>query len=97
MEIRQEIIHRLREDACPIDGVDRTETMGLVELVICKESFDDILAVVERSFHGEVVNVRIRHGRHLGFLDRRDAALGMENEYRNIGFVPEAIDRCTAE
>lgn len=57
MEIRKEVVHSLREDTRPIDRVDGAEAVFLVEFAICEEGFDDVLAVVKCSFHGDVVDV----------------------------------------
>lgn len=43
LEIGQEIIYGLGEDPRPIDGVDGTEMVSLVEGCICEEGLDDIL------------------------------------------------------
>ena len=43
MEVGKEVVDGLREDARPVDGVDRAEAVGRVELLVGKEGFDDIL------------------------------------------------------
>jgi len=46
VEIGEEVVHRLSEDAGPVDGVDGTEMMSFVESFICEEGFDNILHFV---------------------------------------------------
>jgi hypothetical protein len=50
------------------------------------------LAIIKCTFDGNVVDVGICDGGHLRFLDGRNAALGMEDEDGDVGFVPETID-----
>jgi hypothetical protein len=85
----------LSKNAGPVDGVNGTEAMGSIEGSIGKEGFDDILAVVEGTFHCDIVYVGIRYGSHLCLLDRRDSTLGVENEDGHILLVAEAIDSST--
>lgn len=91
-----EIVCYLRENAGPVDGVDGGEVMGLVGLGICEEGFDEVLAVIKGAFHGEVMHIRVEHGGHLRFLNRGDAAFGVEDEDGDVGFAAEAVDGCGA-
>lgn len=43
VEIREEIVNSLGEDARPVDRVDRTEPVGRVELSVAEERLDDVL------------------------------------------------------
>lgn len=43
VEVGEEVVHRLREDACPVDGIDGAETVFLVEWAVGEEGFDDVL------------------------------------------------------
>ena len=56
-----------------------------------REGRETYLAVIECAFDGKVVHVGICHRRHLRFLDGRDAALGMQDEYGDVRLVPETI------
>lgn len=40
------------------------------------------------------MHIYIRHGRHLGLLDRAHTSLGMEYEYGDIRFSPQSINSC---
>lgn len=53
------------------------------------------LTVVKCAFHSQIMYVLVSHGGHLGLLNRRYTALGMQNEYRNVVLIPESIDRGT--
>ena len=43
MEVREEIVHLLGEDARPVDGVDGAEAVFGVEFLVSEEGFDDVL------------------------------------------------------
>jgi len=43
VEVREEVVNRLGEDACPIDRIDGTETVLFVERVVGKEGLDYVL------------------------------------------------------
>ena len=43
VEVGKQVVDGLCEDARPVDGVDRAEAVGRVELLVGKEGFDDIL------------------------------------------------------
>jgi len=45
VEVRKEVVHRLSEDSGPVDGVDRSQAVFLVEFPISEESFDDVLCL----------------------------------------------------
>lgn len=45
MEVGEEVVDGLREDARPVDGVDRAEPVRRVELAVCEERFDDVLFI----------------------------------------------------
>lgn len=49
------------------------------------------LTVVEGADNGYVVHVIVENCSHLGFLDGRNATLGVEYEDGNIGFVAKSI------
>jgi hypothetical protein len=53
------------------------------------------LAVIEGSFNSDIVYICVGDGGHLGLLNGRNPTFGMEDENRDVLFVPEAIDRCT--
>lgn len=46
VEIGEEVVHRLSEDARPVDGVDGAEMMSFVESFVCEQGLDNILHFV---------------------------------------------------
>ena len=53
------------------------------------------LTVIERALDSNIVHVFIGDSGHLRFLYGRDAALRVEDEYRNIFLVSQAINSST--
>ena len=43
VEVCEEVVHCLREDTSPVNGIDGSETVFLVECAVGEESFDDVL------------------------------------------------------
>ena len=43
MEVCEEVVDCLCEDACPIDGVDGSESVSSVEVGVGEECFDNVL------------------------------------------------------
>lgn len=72
--------------------LDNILTLGFSMKAKARLSSASDLAVIESCLDSDIVNVRVRNSRHLGFLNWGNTALGVENEDGNIGFAPEAID-----
>lgn len=51
MEVRKEVIDRLRKDPGPVDGVNGAEAMFGIKFFIPKESFDNILCARSVQCH----------------------------------------------
>lgn len=45
------------------------------------------LTIVESSLHGYVVDISVCDRRHLGFLDRGNASLWMEDKYGDVFLI----------
>ena len=43
VEVGEEVVDGLGENACPIDGVDGTEMVFLVEGLVCEQRFHNVL------------------------------------------------------
>ena len=43
VEVGEEVVDGLREDARPVDGVDRAEAVGGVEFPVREKGFHDVL------------------------------------------------------
>mmetsp|Transcript_44661 Transcript_44661/g.136229 ORF Transcript_44661/g.136229 Transcript_44661/m.136229 type:complete len:640 (+) Transcript_44661:438-2357(+) len=92
-EVRPEVVGGLGEDAAPVDGIDGPELDLLAEGRIGERRLDDVLTVVERTLHGDAVNVGVGDGRHLTLLNFRDAALGVQDDAVDALLSAEAVDR----
>ena len=87
-----EVVDYLGEYAGPVDGVDGAQVEGGVGVGVGKKRLDDVLAVVEGARDGEVVHVLVEDGGHLGLLDGADAALGVQDEHRDVLLASETVD-----
>ena len=67
-----------------------------LEIEIAEDLLDDALAVVEGPLDGEVEDVGVGHRGHLQFLDRRDLAVGVEDEDVDVLLAAHAVDRRAA-
>jgi hypothetical protein len=83
-EVGREVVDDLGEDTGPVDGVNRTKVVGLAKNGMREKSLDNVLAVVESSLNGQIVDVVVENSGHLGLLDGGDLALGVKNENGNI-------------
>jgi hypothetical protein len=45
-----DVVSGLCQDTSPIDGVDCTKVVAVVEFSVAKESLDNILAIVKSTF-----------------------------------------------
>ena len=79
-KIALEVIHNLRRDPRPVDGVDRAQAVAFLERRIAADGLDEILAVVENALDRQVEDVGVGQRIHLRGLERAHAALGREHE-----------------
>ena len=68
-EIAGKVIHHLRHDAPPVDGVYRADAVLLLEGSIVLQCFHNILAIVKHAFNGDIVDVGIGQAIHLRPLE----------------------------
>jgi hypothetical protein len=68
-QIAAEIIDHLRHDTRPVDRIDGTDLLLLLECQIVGNGLDHILAIVEHAFDGDVENVRVLQAEHLRGLE----------------------------
>ena len=87
------VVGRLRQDATPIDRIDRPEMDPVAELGRVETGLDQVLAVVERAFDRDAVNIVIRNRRHLAFLNGGNAIVGKENDAVDALFSAETGNR----
>jgi len=95
-ERRVKIVDDLRENAGPVDGVDRAQPAGIAERQIVEEILDDVLAIVEGAFDSQVADVIVQHRGHLAFLHRADPALRVHHEDADARAAAHAVDRGAA-
>lgn len=91
-EVGVEVVGDLSQDTGEVDAVDGGEVVGGVHVGIGEQGLDEVLAVIERTLDGEVVNVGIKDGGHLSLLDGRNLALGEQDEDGNILLATEAVN-----
>ncbi|KAH3668855.1 hypothetical protein OGAPHI_002610 [Ogataea philodendri] len=92
LEVGVEVVSHLCEDSSPVDRVDCSDVVFLVELGISKHFLHNVLTVVKGTFHRKSVDVIVQNRGHLLFLQRRDSACWVEDEHRNVLFVSEAVN-----
>ena len=68
-EIAFEVIDNLGKDTRPVDRVDRANLVLCLEGGVVGDGLDDVLAVVEHAFDGDVENVRVGQRIHLRALE----------------------------
>ena len=66
-----EVVDDLRDDARPVDRVDARQPHPVAEGVVVEQALHDRLAVVERAFDRERVDVVVGRGRHHAAAARR--------------------------
>jgi hypothetical protein len=48
LEVGVEVVGDLSQDTRPVDGVHGGEFVGLIDLRVCEEGFDEVLFLVKR-------------------------------------------------
>ena len=74
-EVGLDVVHALRQYARPVDGVDRADVVAALERGVGIDGFDEVLAVVEDAFNGDIVDVGVLQAVHLRLLERTHAAM----------------------
>ena len=84
-----DVIHDLRENTAPIDGIDGSKAHFGVEARVTEALLDNGLAIVEHAVsHGKTVDVGLEISSHLQLLDPRCFA---EGEKHGAGDVCSAL------
>ena len=92
----REVVDDLGDDPGPVDGVDAGQSEAVAEGVVVEHRLHQGLAVVERTFHRNGVDVGRRDGRHLPALDLRDAAVRVEDDDVDPVEPAKGLDRSAA-
>ena len=75
MEVCEEIVDCLGKNACPVDGIDSTEVILLVEGLVCEQRLYNILKGGSYSARGiSVSHTQYIPGRHQMYPSRRCCA-----------------------
>src|SRR4029079_5256757 len=84
-----EVVDDLGGDPRPVDRIDGAEEVLTLERRIGGDVLDDVLAVVERSLDGEVVDVRVVERVHLRLLELAHPAVRRQNEYGEVALCAQ--------
>ena len=91
-----EIIDRLRHDARPVDRVDAREPHLFGEGVVIEHALHQRLAIVERAFDRDRVDIGVIRGRHHAALHVGDAAVREQHHKIDTLAAAERLDRGAA-
>ena len=96
--VGRDIIHDLRQDSSPVDGVCRREEIALVRQILAQNGIGEdalhaALRVVEVSPYGAHADVLSFLADHLQLLDIRYAAVWVEHKNFCMLHIAEALER----
>ena len=90
-EIALEVIDDLGCDTRPVDRIDRADLVLLLEGGIVGNCLHDVLRVVKHATHGDVENVRVLQGIHLGTLEGAHLAVRREHEDLHVMLAAHGV------
>ena len=90
-EVGFDVVHALCQHARPVDGVHRADVVAALVGGIGIDGFDEVLAVVEDAFDGDVVDVRVLQAVHLCLLEGAHAAMRREHEDVDARFAAHGV------
>ena len=91
LQVAGKIVHHLRHQARPIDGVHRSNAVAPLEIQIAGDAFDQVLAIVKHTFDGDVDDVVVHQAEHLRLLKRAHAALRAGHEDTHAFFAAHGV------
>ena len=74
LQVAGKVVHHLRHQPRPIDGVHRSNAVAPLEFQIAGDAFDQVLAIVKHAFDCDVDDVVVHQAEHLRLLKRAHAA-----------------------
>ena len=86
-----EVVHALCEYTRPVDGIDRADVVRGFVGGVAVHRFDEVLAVVEDAFDGDVVDVFVLQAVHLRLLEEAHAAMRREHEDVDALFAAHGV------
>ena len=92
-EITVEVIHDLRQHAAPVNRVNRADAVFFFKVRIVLQGFHDILAIVEHSFDGNIMNVFVLQAVHLRTLESAHFAFRRHHEHIHAGLAAQCVFR----
>ena len=91
LKITCEVVNHLRHQARPVNGVNRANFVVAFKYQVIGDCFNNVLAVIEHSINGDVVNVFILQAEHLSLLEWAHASVGAQHKDANALFAPHGI------
>ena len=91
LEEAGEVVDDLRQEARPVDRVDRADRVRALEVEVGGDRLDEVLAVVEDAFDRDVVDVGVLQAEHLRLLERAHAAERREHEDVDAALALERV------
>ena len=90
-QVACDVVHDLGDDASPVDAVYGADLVLRFECGIVLHGFDDVLAVVKHTAHGDVDDVFVLQAIHLGALEVGHFAIGREHEDVDAAFAAQGV------
>ena len=59
LDVAGKVVHDLRQQARPVDGIDRANLEFTLELQIVRHGFNHVLTIIKHTIHGNVVDVLV--------------------------------------
>ena len=96
LEISGKVVHHLRQHTGPGDRVDCPNFVMTCESQIIGDGLDDVLAVIEHAFDGDVVDVLVQQTEHLRLLKWAHASMRTGHEHTHALFAAHGVLSRTA-
>ena len=93
LEIARKVINHLRDDASPVDRIDRTDMVFFLERSIVLHRLHNVLTIVKHPLHGNIVDILVLQTVHLRTLERAHFAVGRQHKYVHALFTAQRIFR----
>ena len=87
-----EVIDDLSKNPGPVDGIHCTKGILALESEVVENFLEDTLSVIKSAFDCEAMDIFIRHGGHLQFLDGADASIRIKDENMDAGLSSHAVN-----
>ena len=91
LDVAGKVVHHLRQQTRPVDGVDRTNLVFALELEVVGHCFDDVLAIIKHALDGDVVDVGVLQAEHLCLLEGAHAAVWAGHEDAHALFATHGV------